>query len=367
LLVCGETGPLAQAALDRLARRFEDLGFPGAWHADGRACDHAQGLQRHRLAPALRQRWAPGDDTERLADALALDASDDEALVDEIIVSLMACPVTIAFPSGAEFDSHLRMRTNIVRAAQRTALDFDGRHAERPGAYWLAQDGDGFVIRPDVRLAEALRMATQPAVSGRTYAFGCYRATEYVILLGIVEELASCNPALLAEVERQWRDRAIQSAAFHRRLLLEYGSREAPLPARYYVPGDRIWFRNPDERSSDVEGYEGSWVIYLGHGRFSNFWKRGASDSLEDKCLEIYHWRDGLVRGEDGAMRVDESRVEACVAATRRDPAERARVLAAMMRLADVRGVYAEGGCIDRTREYPRHVQRASTTLVMDG
>jgi hypothetical protein len=42
-------------------------------------------------------------------------------------------------------------------------------------------------------------------------------------------------------------------------LLREHGTVESPLPARWFVPGDRVWFRNPDERSADAEGFEGSW------------------------------------------------------------------------------------------------------------
>src|SRR3546814_17994260 len=75
-------------------------------------------------------------------------------------------------------------------------------------------------------------------------------------------------------LQRQWETRAIMSGQFHDVFLHEFGSMTEPLPPKYYIPGDRLWFRNPDEHSSNVEGYEGSWVFYVGDGLFTNFWKR---------------------------------------------------------------------------------------------
>ena len=49
------------------------------------------------------------------------------------------------------------------------------------------------------------------------------------------------------------------------------GSAESPLPAKFYIPGDRVWFRNPDPLSADVTGYEGSFVFYLGNGPVKGF------------------------------------------------------------------------------------------------
>jgi hypothetical protein len=138
--------------------------------------------------------------------------------------------------------------------------------------------------------------------------------------------------------------------------LTEYGSLEAPLPPRWYVPGDRVWFRNPDEASADASGFEGSWVIYLGNGLFTNFWERDRPFSFTDKCLEIYHWRHGTYVDEAGDLRMDEAIVAAKVAQTRADPVQLAAVVARMARLRDGRGVYAEGGCIDASREFPRRV-----------
>ena len=50
-------------------------------------------------------------------------------------------------------------------------------------------------------MIDALTMATQPSVSGELFSFSCYRATEYVLLLGMAQTLQSFNPALLSALE----------------------------------------------------------------------------------------------------------------------------------------------------------------------
>jgi len=94
----------------------------------------------------------------------------------------------------------------------------------------------------------------------------------------------------------------------------------------------------------------------MGGGLFSNFWKHEQPYTLEDKCIEIFHWRDGAYQDEHQEWQMDEARVEACVAATQADAAARTRVLQRMMRLRDPQGVYAEGGCLDASREQPKSV-----------
>jgi hypothetical protein len=183
--------------------------------------------------------------------------------------------------------------------------------------------------------------------------------------LGIAQELAAHHPALLADLQQLNERHAVRSGQFHDVYLIEYGSMAAPLPSRFYVPGDRLWFRNPDERSSDIEGYEGSWVIYMGGGLFSNFWQRDRPFTLESKAIEIFHWRHGAVVDNQGHLVMDESVVEQHVTQTERDPQARQQVLERMVRMRDPQGVYAEGGCIDATREHPRSVSRDDCQLVL--
>jgi len=335
---------------DRLKSRIEELGLSA--YITTSEIDTGK---THALHANLVDVLTPGGDTTRLCGNLALDSTRDvDDLEREILLTLLAAPRQLCFPSQDEFDAMVRMRMNIVRAARRTQLAFDTASAERPAEFWSYDEERGFTIRAGKSLITALEKATQPDENGHLYSFSCYRATEYVILLGMAQELARSNPALLDELQQQWECRAIKSGAFHDTFLHEYGSFTEPLPLRYYVPGDRVWFRNPDERSSDVTGYEGSWVIYLGHGLFSNFWQRQQPYTLESKCVEIFHWRDGLAQDSTGEWCMDEAVVAERVRQTQ--ATDQTRIINQMLRLRDAPGRYADGGCIDASREFPRWV-----------
>ena len=322
------------------------------------------------LQPEFQQTHMPGHDSLNLHNSLrATDPSDrtDEAwaLEREIWVALLGSPHRFAFHDLEALKSHVRVRRNMALAARLTALAFKTEAAERPEADWHYEEEPGFILNPGRPLINALIAATQPEATGKLYDFSCYRATEYVILLGIAQELQAHHPALLAELQQLNERHAVRSGQFHEVFLIEYGSMEAPLPARFYVPGDRLWFRNPDERSADVTGYEGSWVMYMGGGLFSNFWKRDTPFTLESKAIEIFHWKDGVYTDAQGELQMDETVVERLVAQTEADPQARARVLDRMLRMRDPKGVYAEGGCIDTTREYPKSVSREHCDLVL--
>jgi hypothetical protein len=319
------------------------------------------------LNDAQTQAWAPGHDTLPLCATLQLDTQNRPGdLMREIVLTLLMGPVAFEFPSLDELLSAVRIRRNIVLAARQTTLAFHTCEVNRPLDYWTYDEDRGFTILPGVSLIAALTQATQPAVSGNLYAFSCYRATEYIILLGIAQELAQCNPALLAQLQTRWTARPIASGQFHDVFLREQGSMDAPLPPRYFVPGDRTWFRNPDEASADASGFEGSWVMYLGGGLFTNLWKREQPYTLTQKCVEIYHWRHGLYRDEAGEERIDEERIAPMIEATLNHPAELKRILAVMERYREPRGIYTEaGGCIDTTREFARWVCPGTADLVL--
>jgi hypothetical protein len=138
---------------------------------------------------------------------------------------------------------------------------------------------------------------------------------------------------------------------------------EFPTPAELAC-GVRIR-RNPDSRSSDIKGYEGSWVFYLGNGLFTNFWKRNQPYTLTSKCVEIFHWADAATVADGGGLWMDEERVDALVQETLKDPARTGEVLSRMQRYREPSGVYVEGGCIDTTREGPRWVCPGTADLVL--
>ena len=162
------------------------------------------------LRPDLARFWAPGLDTTGLQ--LHLDrgvAQPEGNLSREIVAAMLLSPLAFDFPSHAELAAAVRMRRNIVGAARKTTLAFGTLDAERPDDCWTYLDGKGFVVKPGCALIGALIKATQPEVSGTLYFFSCYRATEYVILLAMAQELERSNPDLLARLQQQWERRPI--------------------------------------------------------------------------------------------------------------------------------------------------------------
>ena len=320
-------------------------------------------LKKERMAT-----WMPDLNTFDLCERVGLQSRTLTAdLVREIWITMLASPMAWAFPSAEELISAVRMRQFIVQAARKTALDFHTSEAERPSDCWTYREDTGFTVLPDSPLIQALIKATQPDVSGVVYAFSCYRATEYILLLAIAQEAQISNPALLAGLQKQWETRAVMSGRFHEVFLRETGSIETPLPISYYIPGDRVWFRNPDDASSDVAGFEGSWVFYLGGGQFSNFWQRNKPFTLTSKCVDVYQWRNGTRRDASGELQMDEELVEQLVDKTMTRPAEVERITQRMFRLRDPQGVYAQGGCMDTSRESPRWVRPDTTDIVLPG
>jgi hypothetical protein len=275
----------------------------------------------------------------------------DQVLISEIILAMALSPNVVYFDSVQELKSNLRMRCTVVNAASRTELNFDTSSITRPQAYWIYTKENGFLLRQGVSLADGLERALCPDVSGYTYAFSCQRASEYLILYAVVCELQRVNKTGLNDVEQQWRKRALTGDDFLFRFLGERGTRENPMPMRYYIPGDRIWFKNPDDHSSDIEGFEGSWVIYLGGGRFCNLWDCRSPYTLEEKCLEIYYWSQCVEVSPAGIPWMNEAVVKERVQLALDDPAIKKPILQKMMVYRDPTGVYADGGCIDLSRD----------------
>lgn len=355
--IFGDAASIGRKVLDWLG----SLGLEGCvTHSIG------HGVASFTLAQAFHKGWIPKGDTTGLSTTLALDTTHNPRdLEREIMVTMLACPHTFDYPSVEEWAATVRMRCNIVQAARRTQLAFHTTGLERPTDYWAYDEDTGFTVLPGKPLTAALQAATQPKRTGKLYSFSCYRASEYVILLAIAQELAGTNPALLESIQRHCEQQAIKSGAFHDTFLYEYGALDAPLPPGYYVPGDRLWFRNPDPHSSDVSGYEGSWVFYLGNGRFSNFWQRGNDYTLASKCVEMYHWRNATFQNAEGELCIDEAVVERLTQQTLSDAAAVRGIVSKMAVLRDPAGVYANGGIIDASREFPRRVCPGTADMTM--
>jgi|GEM_PF-2870321 len=224
------------------------------------------------LQPTLIEHWAPGHDTRALSKTLALDTRHADDLAREIIVALLASPVAFAFPSHAEWAAAVRVRQGIVQAARDTRLHPDPTGPRHPAEDWLLQPGRPPLLRPERPLTAALQTLLQPA-QGPGFALSPYRASEYVLLLGLAEETRRHHPALYSRLQTRFQHRPVRDCEFHQALMRQIGSPDAPLPSGFAVPGDRVWLRPPPgpgglETDRPIGG---RWAIYLGQGHYREF------------------------------------------------------------------------------------------------
>lgn len=360
----GTTVAEVEVARLKFRNRLHELSLDQYLEISGGASPNSPVFE-FRLRGKFADELAPGGDTMQLCKKLNLDTQVSSSdLEREILLAMLLCPRPFQFPSFDELTSAVRIRKNIVEAARKTTLAFATQEAERPADYWTYAEDRGFILVPGQPLITALQKATQPEESGKLYTFSCRRAGEYVVLLSLAKETKTCNPELFRKLHQQAEARAIKGGEFERLFQRTIGCFSNPLPLKFFVPGDRTWFRNPDELSSSVTGYEGSWTFYLGNGLFSDFWRKDKKYTLTTKCVAMFHWRNATYRDDEGDLQINEQVVEDLAERTLWNPAEVDRILQEMLRLQEPLDTYA-GGCIEAHREFPRQVCRGTFDLVL--
>jgi hypothetical protein len=103
----------------------------------------------------------------------------------------------------------------------------------------------------------------------------------------------------------------------------------------------------------------------MGAGLFSNFWDCSRPFSLDEKCVEVFHWRDGAYVDGAGVWCMDEAVVAQQVALSVSDPLQLQSILLGMKKYREPSGVYQNGGCIDATRESPRLLRPQTCDIVL--
>lgn len=283
---------------------------------------------------------------------------------NEIVLAMTRCPVTYFFPSYEELFSSLRIRRNASIAAQKTQITFETEAALRPKEYWTYIENSGFILNTNKSLIEALTKTIHPT-DDQLFSFACSRACEHVMLLALTQELELTNPELLHNLEILWQKKALLNTDFDNAFMQEHGSFENPLPIHFFVPGDRVWFCNPHEYSTNVTGFEGSWVIYLGGGRFSNFWNFKDPTLYELKCLEMFHWRHGVEFNSEGEFWMNEPYVAEQVKKSSLDLETRQNIITQMMKQYDEESYYKNGGFVPPYREHIRLVCQTTSNILI--
>lgn len=263
------------------------------------------------------------------------DINDDITI--EILLCLLNSPIINKYKDLDELETEINIRKNIVKYGYITHVNFNTNSDIRSNKYF-----NGVKLLPNRSLILGIKENLLPSISGKIYDFSCYRVTEQLILLAILIEAKNKYPELLNKIEDRWRIEPIKSNLFHTIFLNEHGSKFFPIPLNYYVPGDRVWFKNPDDRSSDIIGYEGKWTIYLNNGLFGDFWKNNGNINnqftIENIMIEIYNWRHSIIN-IDNIDYIDEDIVQQLNKNTNNNIIDQMYKYNIM------------GGCIDMTRE----------------
>jgi hypothetical protein len=210
---------------------------------------------------------------------------------------------------------HVALRQNIVAWAENLRWGWpDGKAAEWNEKYW-----NHGTPKPGIPLQEAIDDAF---THQSAYAMGCYTATKLAIVKGVLDyyRRVRASPALARLVQARL-------LSDHDPLVdIEPGSvwsfepdfkpRDASKPGKLlavardvspknFVPGDWAYFLNTDSLSSQKSGYEGSNAIYLGRGRFDDYYgENNHAFTYDEKLDEVFQWRNGVFsRARDAAKR----------------------------------------------------------------
>lgn len=235
----------------------------------------------------------------------------------EIVLALMQHGRLTEFSgeqcSAQVFIDHVKIRQNTVAWIE--SLEWiwpNGGKAKWNKKYWKK----GTPLRgvtPSVAIADVFE-------NQHKYTIGCYTATKLAMIHGILDyyhrikksplDVSRIEQRLLIDSEPlvDLEPRAFWSfeSDFDFSELWQNGKlleMQYNIPAQNLVPGDWVYLRNTDLKTKDKIGYEGSNAIYLGRGKFDDYYNdHNHSYSLHEKLNEVFQWRNGVfnrVRDKD--------------------------------------------------------------------
>lgn len=198
---------------------------------------------------------------------------------------------------------HIGIRQNIAAWAEE--LNFvwpDGGPAKWNEKYWKRG-----TPRPGFPLHVAMN---DMFLNQKKYKIGCYTATKMVVIqamldyyrrvrkdpakLKLLEQRLSADGQPLLDVEpgRVWDFEAgFDQKEFDRPgkvLSVQYG-----IAPKNFIPGDWAYLLNTDPQTYQKTGYEGSNAIYLGRGKFDDYYNdHNHAYSYRQKLHEVYQWRN---------------------------------------------------------------------------
>lgn len=230
----------------------------------------------------------------------------------EIALALLHPGRNTAAPCDiTEFREHVGIRQNIVAWAERLSWGWpDGGPAKWNKRLW----------RNGTPLKDTAKAINDAFVRQADYAIGCYTATKMVVAQGVLdyykrvrpnqEKLtkvlsrleADKDPLVDIEPPAMWAfEEDFDQTEMHKPgklLQLTHGVQPGN-----FVPGDWSYMLNTDPVTYQKTGYEGSNAIYLGRGKFDDYYNdHSHAYTYREKLNEVYQWRHGVFNsGRDAA------------------------------------------------------------------
>jgi len=168
------------------------------------------------------------------------------------LLRLVAARTNGAYPSVRDLDFELRLREATLDAAR--ALNGSGagfetfEHSRCNPEYWRREPNGAFRLRDDRRPSAALRDIYE---NGPMYGFECATAIVIVFYKAALETIGD------AAYDRLFA----HTYLFHWNVDRDLGL--TTIPATRFVPGDCLYFDNPDVNPETMQ-WQGENVIYMG-------------------------------------------------------------------------------------------------------
>jgi hypothetical protein len=227
----------------------------------------------------------------------------------EILLSLLQHGRLTEFSGAAcsveALRDHVGVRQNIIAWIEKVSWQWpDGGPAFWNKKYW-----DKGTPLASVNLDNAL---LDSFINQKQYGIGCYTASKLSYAHGVLDYYTRVKKDKVKAVlvrERLLQDKdplvGIEASAmwsFDR----DFNPEEGNIPGKIltikrgiasnnFIPGDWAYLLNTDAMTYEKLGYEGSNAVYLGRGRFDDYFNDNNHHyTYREKVDEVYQWRNGV-------------------------------------------------------------------------
>lgn len=200
---------------------------------------------------------------------------------------------------------HVGIRQNTVAWTDKLSW----RWPDGDLAYWNAKSWRKGTPLVSVGVDKALLDAF---LSQDKYSFGCYTASKISYAHAVLDYYARVrkDPAKAALVRKRLMHDSDPLVGVEPAAMWDFeqdfdvAERDTPgkilslrrgVAPGNFVPGDWVYLLNTDPVSAQKTGYEGSNAVYLGRGKFDDFYNdHQHSYTYAEKVDEVYQWRHGV-------------------------------------------------------------------------